>query len=250
MSNPRTAQWDPERYESGFAFVWNHGAALIDLLAPQPSETVLDLGCGTGQLTFQISERGAVVTGLDSAPAMVAQARINYPALRFLLADATDFTVPEPVDAVFSNAALHWIRKPAAVIACIRRALKPGGRLVAEFGGKGNVAEILAAILAEVPDAQSPWYYPSLGEYASRLEAHGFRVTHAYHFDRPTRLEGSRGMADWLEMFGVELLAGLGPVERNAVRGRIVDRLRPILFREGAWFADYVRLRVVAVKQD
>ena len=247
MAKSRPSDWDPERYESRFSFVWNHGADLVDLLDPKPGETVLDLGCGTGQLTRQIAERGADAVGLDSAPAMVAQARMNYPALRFLLADGTDFSLDERVDAVFSNAALHWMTKPEAVVACVRRALKPGGRFVAEFGGQSNVATIVAAIRAEVPDAVNPWYYPSLGEYATRLESHGFRVTQAFHFDRPTPLEGDRGMHDWMDMFGGAMLTGLKTGERSGAVDRIVERLRPLLVRDGVWRADYVRLRVRAI---
>ena len=242
----RASEWDPERYESSFSFVWNRGADLVALLDPKPGETILDLGCGTGQLTHQIAERGAEVIGVDSAPAMIAQARINYPSLKFILADGADFALAEPVDAVFSNAALHWMSKAGAVVARVRRALKDGGRFVAEFGGKGNVATIIAAVRAEAPGAANPWYYPSLGEYASLLEAHGFRVTQAFHFDRPTALEGERGMRDWLDMFGTALLAGVPAAERNAVCARIVERLRPTLFRDGTWFADYVRLRILA----
>lgn len=246
MPNAQTAKWDPERYESRFSFVWNRGAGLIDLLDPKPGETILDAGCGTGQLTYQIAERGASVSGLDSAPAMVAQARMNYPSLKFILADVSHFTIPEPVDAVFSNAMLHWVTKPEAAAGCIRRALKPGGRFVAEFGGKDNVNAIMEAVFAEVPNAVSPWYYPSLGEYSTVLESQGFRVTHAFHFDRPTPLEGERGLEEWLEMFGSDLLATAPPAERKSVRERIAERLRPVLFRDGVWFADYVRLRVVA----
>ena len=248
MSKAQTAQWDPERYQSRFSFVWHRGADLIDLLDPKPGETVLDIGCGTGQLTFQIAERGATATGLDSAPAIVAQARINYPSLKFMLADASDFAIPEPVDAVFSNAVLHWIMKPQAVAACVRRALKPGGRFVAEFGGRNNVSTILDGVRAEVFGAISPWYYPSLGEYATLLESQGFRVTHAFHFDRPTPLEGARGMHDWLEAFGSDLLAAVPAPQRDAVRDRIVERLRPTLFRDGVWFVDYVRLRISAYR--
>ncbi len=246
MSKAQSAKWDPERYESRFSFVWNHGAGLIDLLDPKPGETVLDAGCGTGQLTYQIVERGASAIGLDSAPAMVAQARMNYPSLKFILADVANFTLPEPVDAVFSNAMLHWVTKPETAAACIRRALKPGGRFVAEFGGKDNVDAIMGAILAEVPDAVSPWYYPSLGEYSSLLESQGFRVTQAFHFDRPTQLEGEHGLEDWLEMFASDLLTTVPSPDRPAVRARIAERLRPVLFRNGLWFADYVRLRVAA----
>lgn len=239
-------QWEPERYESRYSFVWNRSAGLLELLDPKPGERILDIGCGTGQLTSQIAQRGASVIGLDSAPPMVAQARINYPQLQFMLADGSDFSLPEPVDAVFSNAALHWMTEPGRVAACVRRALKPGGRFVAEFGGKNNVSAIVAAVLAEVPDARNPWYYPSLGEYATLLEAHAFRVAHAFYFDRPTPLEGARGIEDWLEMFGSVLLSPVSPAARNATVARIVERLRPELYKDGVWYADYVRLRIAA----
>jgi trans-aconitate methyltransferase len=243
---PRAAQWDAECYESRFSFVWNHGAALIDLLDPKPGETVLDLGCGTGHLSHQIAERGATVVGLDSAPPMVAQARINYPQLRFILGGGESFALPEPIDAVFSNAALHWMTDAAAVVKNVHAALRPGGRFVGEFGGKGNVARIIAAVREETGSSAIPWYYPSVGEYATLLEAHGFRVHSAFHFDRMTALEGARGMEDWLEMFGEKLLALIPAEQRAPARARILERLRPELFRDGIWYADYVRLRFVA----
>ena len=188
--------------------------SLIDLLDPTDGMTVLDLGCGTGHLSHEIAQRGATVIGLDSSPAMVAQARINYPSLKFILADASDFTLPEPVDAVFSNAALHWVPQAEDAVRCVRTALKPGGRFVAEFGGKHNITAILAAVYAET-GAENPWYFPSLGEYATLLEANRFRVVQASHFDRPTKLEGPRGMEDWLEMFGIGLLSGVDAKDRT-----------------------------------
>jgi trans-aconitate methyltransferase len=248
MTNTRVQPWDAGLYESSFSFVWSHGAPLIDLLNPAPGETILDLGCGTGHLTHQISERRASVTGLDSAPAMIAQARINYPGLRFILGQAETFTVADPVDAVFSNAALHWIPRAGEVIGRVYTALKPGGRFVAEFGGKGNIARLLAGVRAEIESDSNPWYFPSLAEYATLLEANGFRVVEASHFDRPTALEGANGMDEWLEMFGAQLLEPVPTAERNIVRRRIVERLRAELFKEGTWYADYVRLRVVAVR--
>src|SRR5262249_10579174 len=155
-----------------------------DLLAPQPGERVLDLGCGTGHLTAQIAAAGAEVLGLDSAPGMLAQAREAYRGLRFQQADARDFTLDAPVHAVFSNAALHWVRPPEAVVACVARALLPGGRFVAEFGGRGNVQAVLAA-LAQAARAcglslgEVPWYFPGIPEYAALLELAGLEVVHA-----------------------------------------------------------------------
>src|SRR5262249_56540999 len=128
------------------SFVWKHGAALIEVLAPRPGERILDLGCGTGHLTAQIAEAGAEVIGIDSSPGMIAEARRLYPHVRFEVADARDFALDAGFDAAFSNAVLHWIKEPERAIACVRRALKPGGRFVAEFGGRGDVRAIVAAL--------------------------------------------------------------------------------------------------------
>src|SRR5262249_12224499 len=142
----------------------------VDQLAPQPGERILDVGCGTGHLTAQIAQSGASVVGLDNSPEMLTAARAAYPGLEFVQADARQFTFAEPFDAVFSNAALHWVREPQRVIRCIREALKPGGRFVAELGGKGNVQTIAHALRAAaeqlgLPLAESPWYFPGVAEY-------------------------------------------------------------------------------------
>src|SRR5579884_1060982 len=133
----KRADWDAGQYEAGFQFVWQYGAGLVDLLHPEPGERVLDVGCGTGQLTNDIASRGALVLGIDSSPDMIAQARINYPKLQFRLVDAASFSSEQAFDAVFSNAALHWMKPPEPVVAAMSAALRPGGRLVAEMGGKG-----------------------------------------------------------------------------------------------------------------
>lgn len=134
--------WNAALYEDKHAFVWQYGEDLLQLLNPKQQERILDLGCGTGQLTEKIATFGAVVMGIDNAPAMISKAKQNYPHLQFDVADARNFQVEQPLDAVFSNAALHWIKEPDAVIRSVHQALKPGGRFVAEFGGKGNVQAI------------------------------------------------------------------------------------------------------------
>ena len=162
----------------------------------------------------------------------------------------------DPFDAVFSNAALHWIpdEDQDALIESVRDALRPGGRFVAECGGHGNVAAVVDATRAELEarghDTEHPWYFPTVGEYASRLEAHGFEVRYATLFDRPTELDdGEDGLAAWLSMFGDGLLAPLAPDEREDVVAAVEDRLRDDLFRDGSWYADYRRLRFVAVRE-
>ena len=248
-------QWDPNLYQSAHAFVWQKAADLLELLAPRPGERVLDVGCGTGQLTAQIAGGGAEVLGVDRSAEMIGQARRNFPQLRFDVADATTFTVDAPpFDAVFSNATLHWVKPPEAAAARIFAALRPGGRFVAEFGGKGNVGRISDALRVAMRDVAgldfdrlSPWFYPSIAEYAAILERQGFEVTIATLFDRPTPLEnGEAGMADWLRMFAGSLLGALDADKRQAVIDAACEHARADLHRDGRWVADYRRLRVVA----
>jgi trans-aconitate 2-methyltransferase len=187
---------------------------------------------------------------------MIDKARQNYPHVQFIVADATNFQVEQPFDAIFSNAVLHWIQDPDAVIAGVQTALKPGGRFVVEFGGKGNVKAIVEAlvhVLSELGYATSnmPWYFPSVAEYATRLEQQGFEVVYGNLFARPTPLEGKEaGMANWLAMFTPALLSKL-PEEQQAEAIRYIeDRLRPTLYQDGTWMVDYRRIQVVAHKTE
>ena len=281
--------WDAQGYQSRHSYVFKHGEGLVELLDPKPGERILDLGCGSGQLTAKIAEAGAHVIGIDLSPDMIAQARANFSQIEFAIGDATSFELAEPVDAVFSNAVLHWVKDAEVAIGCVARALKPGGRLVMEMGGKGNTRTLLAAVhevashrLKPVPPAsptdrevvashrlkpvppevlastsrktpragfalESPWFYPSVGEYSVLLERQGFEVRFATLFDRPTTVEGENGLEDWLVMFGGKLFAGIGEEMQREIRREVVDRLRPVMYREGNWIVDYRRLRVVAV---
>lgn len=249
-------QWKSTLYESKHSFVWQYGADLLELLSPQQGERILDLGCGTGQLTQAIAAQGAIAIGIDKASTMIEQAQKNYPDLRFEVADAINFHFEEPFDAVFSNAALHWIKQPELVIACIWESLKPAGRFVAEFGGKGNIKAIAIAISNALEIAGYPveplslWYFPSIGEYATKLEKQGFSVTYATLFERPTCLEdGDKGLQNWIEMFANSLLQQIPASERTAVIQNVENQLRPKLYQDGCWVADYKRIRIVATKE-
>lgn len=245
--------WNAKLYDEAHDFVWQMGAGVVELLDPKAGELILDLGCGTGHLTAQIARSGADVIGFDASLAMLETARREFPHLDFRLADARDFNFAQRFDAVFSNAALHWILEPEAVIARVAHHLKPGGRFVAEFGGKGNIAALDSALheaaqTLELPPFEPFNSFPSLGEYATRLENGGFETLFATLFDRPTPLDGPRGARNWLLQFRAAYLDSLDCKAREAVLDEAENRLRPILFRDGNWFADYRRLRFTARK--
>jgi len=250
-------KWNAELYDNKHSFVSQYGEGVLALLNVKPGERILDLGCGTGDLANQIQEKGAEVVGIDASPDMIAKAKDKYPALDFSVANGTDFHFDEPFDAVFTNATLHWIHDADSVIKSVYNVLKPGGRFVGEFGGKGNNRLMLAATASVLKqhgynDGEdiNPWYYPSTAEYATKLEAHGFRVTFATHFDRPTLLQDGRdGMIKWFNMFGFSLFKKIPAAELPQILNEITDLLQPTNEVDGKWYADYKRLRFVAVKE-
>ena len=250
------ADWNANLYNAKHDFVWKYGSDVVALLDPQPGEHILDLGCGTGHLTAQIAESGPRVMGVDRSAEMVATARLAYPNLRFEISDARKLAFREEFDAVFSNATLHWIREPELVLQGVWRALRKGGRFVAELGGKGNIRNMQEAFdraLVELGAGNAgevqPWYYPSVSEYATLAEKSGFEVRFITLFDRPTGLaDGAAGMRNWIIMFGADYLARAGEARREKFLGRVEEILRPKLFRDGQWWADYRRLRFAAYK--
>lgn len=244
-----TNTWDTATYDRDFAFVSAYGAELLDWLKAQPGERILDLGCGTGELAERIAGTGATVIGIDSDPAMIEAARRRLPNADLRVADGHDFAVDPPVDAVFSNAALHWMPAAVEVLGCVSDALRPGGRLVAEMGATGNVATVMAAVdqacrEAGLPERDWPWFFPSPAQYAAMLEDAGLEVRELDFRDRPTKLVGEDGITGWLRMFAGPVMADV-PAE---VVDRAVEIARPKLWRDGAWWADYRRLRFRAVK--
>lgn len=247
--------WNAKNYDTAHSYVWTLAADLIDLLAPNPGERILDIGSGTGHLTSQIAQRGATVIGLDASPEMVARAQANYPDLDFRVASATDFAFDEKFDAIFSNATLHWVKDAQAAANSIRRALRPGGRFVAEFGGAGNVRTIMDAIATSLKtigapsfEELSPWFYPSISQYSAILDRAGLELTFAQLFDRPTLVEA--GLRSWLELYATQFITAIPPEKRETFLTTVEETTRPKLFKEGKWIADYRRLRLVAIAPD
>ncbi|BAV08516.1 Trans-aconitate methyltransferase [Filimonas lacunae] len=248
-------KWNSELYDNKHSFVSAYGEDVVSWLQPANGEKILDLGCGTGQLAHSIAMSGAEVTGIDKSPDMIAKAQEAYPNLHFAVKDATDFQFAQPFDAIFSNATLHWVNEKEKAIACMYNNLAAGGRLVLEMGGKGNVQSIADAVYQAMQeeglaDKKSPdfWYFPSLSEYTTLLEKQGFRVVSAIHFDRPTALTGEDGMENWIQMFGSFFFKNLTAEQVTGIIKKAVEYLRAEYYHDGAWVADYVRLRIKAIK--
>lgn len=238
--------WSAATYEQNGRFVANLAGDVFALLDPQPGERTLDLGCGDGFLTTRITQAGSTVVGVDSAPDLVKTAISRGVDAR--LAEGACLPFRNEFDAVFSNAALHWMLDQDAVLSGVRAALRPAGRFVAEMGGHGNIAAIRTALKAVVApfgldaEAAGNTVFFTPDEYRAHLDRHGFRVESIALIPRPTLLP--TGLSGWLTIFRRSLLDQLPPEQQQVVIAQTTDLLRPILCdRNGQWHADYVRLR-------
>jgi len=251
-SEPKPGQnWNAAAYAATGRFVSQYGSAVVELLQPRAREKILDLGCGDGALTEEIAASGAIVTGVDSSDAMLAAASARGLHVQKASGDALPFE--HEFDAVFSNAALHWMSNAEAVIASIHHTLRPGGRFVAEMGGLGNIASIRVALQAVLAkhgidaEAAAASFFPSAAHYRSLLEQHGFTVEFIAIIPRPTPL--AAGMEAWLNTFRNGVLDRLPPAERAAALQETIALLKPVLCDvNGDWTADYVRLRFKAIR--
>lgn len=251
MSNASNQKWNAQQYSKHARFVSDLGMPVVELLAPLRGEHILDLGCGDGALTKKLADIGCNVVGVDASADMVAAAKALGLDARVMDGHALQFK--SEFDAVFSNAALHWLKQPENVIAGVWRALKPGGRFVGEFGGSGNVATIVTAVEYALrkrgvdPSLINPWYNPTPDEYQILLSARGFSVNKIDLFPRPTPLPGH--IIGWLETFAQPFAAVLAESAKSAFFEEVAESCRPTLCdSNGHWHADYVRLRFSATK--
>ncbi len=244
-------RWFADRYAENARFVADLGTPLLDMLAPRPGERILDLGCGDGALTEKIAASGARVVGIDASPDQIAAAQAR--GLVAKVVDGHSLGFEAEFDAILTNAALHWMTRPDEVVAGMHRALVPGGRVVGEMGGRGNVAIITGELIDAMArrgidgEAAFPWYFPDADDYADRLEAAGFAVESIALIDRPTKLPGD--ITGWLATFAEAFVLAVPETMRAAFIDEVREALRPRLVdAAGVWVADYVRLRFRAVK--
>ncbi len=255
--NDTTAKWKPELYNEKHAFVYHYGENLITLLNPKENERILDLGCGSGQLTFKINELAKEVVGIDKSAEMIADAKSKFSNIEFQVADASDFSFDKKFDSIFSNATLHWVKDYKNAIKCMYDNLKPNGKIVVEFGGKGNVQTIVNVLRSALRNKgyiqQSEldlWYFPSIAGYTTALESAGFRVTFAEHYDRPTELaDENSGIKDWISMFAESFFIGVAQDHVEEIKNEVQERVKEKCLINGKWFADYKRIRIIAIKE-
>lgn len=246
--------WNVSNYKENFCFVPAYGEAVLDLLTKPKGSYIVDLGCGNGTLTKKLFERGYHVTGIDDSMQMVAQAKSDYPDIEFVIGNALDFTLEYKADAIFSNAVFHWIdeARQQEMLCNIYNQLKEGGELVCEFGGFGCAEYVHSTLeqcfLEHGFEYKRVFYFPTIGQYAPMLEKAGFRIEYAVLFDRPTVQTGENGLADWIKMFVKKPFESIDKNIQDKIICESVNRLKNVLYINGEWIVDYVRIRFRAVK--
>ncbi|MDR2201338.1 MAG: methyltransferase domain-containing protein [Clostridiales bacterium] len=245
-------KWNADLYNERHNYSSGYGAELLNLV-PKGLTAVLDVGCGTGDLTARLCGHAQRVVGIDSSPDMLALARQNHHDVEFILADAENLDYNGEFDAVFSNAAFHWIADQNRLLSGICRALKPRGILVCEFGAHGNVAAIRNAYrrFADSASDKNKWFFPTADRYRALLTANGFKAQSVVEFDRPTPLSGGEnGLENWTRQFYADAFNAKPKAGQAAITAAMKDLLRPLLWdaENSCWIADYRRLRAVAEK--
>lgn len=247
--------WNPNLYKSNHSFVYNYGKALLELLDPQAHDEILDIGCGTGELTNEIFKKTKLVTAVDASDKMISEAKKTYPEINFIKMNALEMEYKNKFDKVFSNAVFHWIFDQEKFLENIYTSLKSDGKLVVEMGGQNNAQTILNALKTAlinhgyIENSQKQvTFFPSVGEYTSLLEKTGFTVRYVLYFDRDTELTGKDGLKTFVTMFYSPFFENIDENIKNEILDEVQFNCKDSLFRNGKWYADYKRLRFIAEK--
>lgn len=245
-------KWNAENYSDNFSFVYEYGEELTGMFTLGRGSRIADVGCGSGALTRKLCDMGYEVIGIDSSAEMLSLAKSTAPAASFMLADAAKFSLEKPADGIFSNAVFHWIDDLSALAKNLAANLRAGGELVCEFGGKG-CAEAVHSALEDIFKAHGLKYkrtfnFKSIGEFAPVLERHSLVPVYCTLFPRPTRQQGEDGLKNWIFTFLKEPFSAVPEGEREQIIAEAERDLRPMLYKDGEWYIDYVRIRVKAIK--
>lgn len=246
--------WDAKEYQQNFHFVYNYGQDVLSLVDVPKNSFVIDFGCGNGELTSKLKAQGYQVLGVDASSDMIALAKQNHPDIEFKQANIIDFQNDAPADAIFSNAVLHWIDedKQQTMLCNIASNLKQGGLFAFEFGGYGcgaSVHDTLAKLFAKHGLVyKHPFYFPTIGMYAPKLEQAGFKVVYATLFDRFTPVKGENGIVDWIKMFDKAPFIGIDKHLAENIMFTAQEQLSEKLYKDKQWYVDYVRIRMKNIK--
>ena len=244
-------KWDSVLYDKKHDFVSEYGKGLLEYIPKDKEKSILDLGCGTGTLTAQLKKRGGRVLGVDSSPSMIRQAVNQYQKVDFLVCDALALPFQTEWDIVFSNAVFHWIPDHDRLLKNIYKALKPGGRMICEFGAAGNLETVeksFSAALNLFGHSYRPkWNFPTVEQFGELLIANGFVIDEIYDYERPTPLkDGSQGLSNWIQQFYASELAAVPKGLRLTVLDKAEEYAKEKIWNGAEWIADYRRLRVIA----
>ncbi|WP_207941231.1 hypothetical protein DOK78_001251 [Enterococcus sp. DIV2402] len=245
-------KWNALIYDTHHDFVAEYGKGLLELIPLNQEQRILDLGCGTGTLTKQLTNYGNVL-GVDGSASMIAQAKKRYPEVVFQVMDALQLPFENEWEVIFSNAVFHWINNHQQLLSSIYQALVPEGQLICEFGAYGNIQVIEESFQLALEKRncayQSKFTFPKIADFAKLLENQGFIIDAIVDYDRPTVLSGGeQGLAIWGKQFFETELAVFSEVEQEQILTDFVETAHEKLWQESDWIADYRRLRVVAHK--
>lgn len=244
-------KWDSILYDNKHDFVAEYGKALLEFVPHNPAQSILDLGCGTGTLTAQLSRLGKIAVGVDSSQSMISKAKEQFADITFMVCDALSLPFYQEFDVVFSNAVFHWISDHNALLNSVYKALKPSGLLICEFGAAGNISSIENTFAKACRrlgyEYETKFNFPTCEDFGKSLKNCGFIIDKIYDYDRPTPLkDGEDGLSNWMKQFFASELSEMPLKAQAAIIQKVEEELKDLLWNGNEWTADYRRLRAVA----